>query len=87
MPNKQEKFRVRKEGFTKSSEFERIAPDTVSNMHPQRQQLSVPTRQKNIPRCSNKSLDSRVEDFLCFAKLQANVVTCKSIGQAFIRKP
>lgn len=26
-------------------------------------------------RCSNKSLDSRVEDFLCFAKLHANVVT------------
>lgn len=28
------------------------------------------------PKCSNKSLDSKVEDFRCFAKLHANVVTC-----------
>lgn len=31
------------------------------------------------PRCSNKSLDSKVEDFRCFAKLHANVVTCKQV--------
>lgn len=31
------------------------------------------------PRCSNTSLASNVEDLRCFARLQANVVTCRNL--------
>lgn len=29
------------------------------------------------PKCSKRSLDSKIEDFRCLAKLHANDVTCK----------
>lgn len=36
---------------------------------------------KPKPKCSNISLDSKVEDFRCLAKLHANAVTCILIAE------